>query len=276
MNGETFQQDEDQELELPITGMVRKLSINPHTLLSRLPDLRSSATIFRSPHTILCRKGRFSSFVTHQGFGYSNEGERGTTFCLDSWHETWLYYEEREGSTFPCLEVCDDHGRGIFKLCYTDSEAAVSALTQLDAHVVNQGNAWDILHLQKCNTLNCSKECRVNAPKNSFFDPVRAVMEECFDEGIEVGFVVPGDCLSNWDSVRLTSVSRVCCWLALGASGDFLYFQPSAIKRAELHGTGDRRVLSLFGADETPILSLIEPVGMTITGFEDVARIPSA
>lgn len=274
MNGEIFEYGEELEGGiLSDTGPVFSLKLSAPQLLEILPTLKSSATVFRTEGVILCLQGHFPKPTLFNGYSFYKNGGRGLTADLNLWHEVWWYREERDGELLSSLEIANSSGQGTIKLCYRDEKVARVAFEKLLPFVSNEGDLWDVVHLRRANNLTCADSCR-SAKKSAYFAPTRALLEEYYQRGLPLGFVNPNERVSIWDTLPISSVSRVCCWLTVGSDGDFLLLQPALIHHTRINGRAGRRILTFFHENDTPIISLIEPSGEELVGFDQFENNP--
>ena len=274
MNGEIFEYGKALErLSLPTAGQPLSLNLPASKLLEILPTLKNSATVYRTEGVILCYQGHFPKPTQFNGYSFFKEGARGLTANLHSWCEVWWYREERHGELLSSLEIANSFGQGMIKLCYRDEKVADSAFQNLVPFVSNKGDGWDILHLRRANNLTCADSCR-RGKKSAYFTPLRAVVEEHYQRGLPLGFVTPNEELSIWDTLTISSVSRICCWLTIDRGGDFLFLQPASIHHTRINGHAGRRILTFFHENDTPIISFIEPPGAELSSFDHFENNP--
>ena len=274
MNGEIFEYGEELGGEiLSDTGPVLSLKLTAPKLLEILPTLKSSATVYRTEGVILCYQGHFPKPTLFNGYSFFKNGGRGLTANLHSWHEVWWYREERRGELLSSLEIANSSGQGTIKLCYRDEKVARGAFETLLPFVSDEGDVWDVLHLRRANNLTCADSCR-NGKKSAYFAPIRALLEEHYQRGLPLGFVNPNEEVSIWDTFPISSISRICCWLTIGSAEDFLFLQPALIHHSRVNGHAGRRILTFFHENDTPIISVIEPSGEELVGFDHFANNP--
>lgn len=272
MRGEIEYGEELGRLNLD-TGPVLSLEITSPELLEILPTLKNSATVYRTEGVILCAQGHFPKTTQFNGCSFLKQGARGLIANLQSWHEVWWYREERHGELLSSLEIANSFGQGKIKLCYRDEKVARHALQNLIPFASKEGNGWDVLHLRRANNLTCADSCR-SGKKSAYLAPLHALVEEHRQRGLPLGFVTPNEEISMWDTLPISFVSRICCWLTVSSAGDFLFLQSAAIHHTRVNGHIGKRILTFFHENDTPIISIIEPSGVELVSFNNFENNP--
>ncbi|MEM1083148.1 MAG: ChuX/HutX family heme-like substrate-binding protein [Verrucomicrobiota bacterium] len=259
--------------EAPKAGQVLRLREDWEALIRLFPKLRSAATVFRAKHAIFSRHGRFEEASLAEGFAFRTRSNAGLSLRLESWHEAWWYEEERRGEMVPCLEVADEFGRGILKLCYRSRKEALGDMPLIRPLIAEAASEWDLLHLRRCNTTDCCETIHLGR-KPAFHEPIHRIFREAHAKRIEMGFLLPQESQSVWDTLPAVSPGRVCCWLTAGGGNRFLSIETAGFGDVELHDRGCRRVASFDDRHGQPSLILIEPEGAnldSITALHDPA-----
>lgn len=255
-------QDISREFNPRDAGRVFRLSPDWSKLIKTFPKLNSSATVFRGHHTILCQCRRFPKLSQSAEFAFQTGGTRGISLHTDHWSEAWWYHEEREGLMCPCLEVADSMGQGIFKLCYRYPENAQNDMSMIYDLVDSEGDAWDILHLRRANTMDCSSQHRAK-PKR-FQSSLLSIFQEAFERSAQLGIVVSKESLSVWDCLPPARPGSTCCWLTAGGNKSFLNLQVRGFHSVELSMQKGRMVAVFHDQNQIPALTLLEPDGIEL------------
>ena len=259
---ERLTQNISREFNPRDAGRVFKLSPDWSKLIETFPKLNSSASVFRGHHTILCQCRKFPTLSQYDEFAFRTEGARGITLRTDHWSEAWWYHEEREGRMCPCLEVADSMGQGIFKLCYRYPESAQNDMPRIYDLVHSEGDAWDILHLRRANTMDCSSQHRAKA--NRFQNSLLAIFQEAFERSAQLGIVVSQKSLAVWDCLPPARPGSTCCWLTAGGNRSFLNLQVSEFRDVDLSMQKGRMVAVFQDQEQIPGLTLLEPYGIEL------------
>ena len=162
----------------------------------------------------------------------------------------------------PCLEVADSMGQGIFKLCYRYPENAQNDMPMIYDLVHSEGDAWDILHLRRANTMDCLSQHRAK-PKR-FQKSLLSIFQEAFERSAQLGIVVSKESLSVWDCLPPARPGSTCCWLTAGGNKSFLNLQVRGFHDVELSMQKGRMVAVFQDQNKIPALSLLEPDGIEI------------
>ncbi|MEM9080011.1 MAG: ChuX/HutX family heme-like substrate-binding protein [Verrucomicrobiota bacterium] len=254
-------------------GKVFRLQNDWERLLHSLPQFHSSATVYRGNHAIHCQSGRFPNMTCVDSSAFFSEGFRGTTLNLEHWAEAWWYHEERFGKLLPCLEVADEKGTGLFKLCYRDLESSSQDQTLLQQFIQEEADEWSLLHLQRSNMMNCVRghhPCKTHPP---FVKTISAIQKEAIDKNTELGLILPHQKQSSWDCLRPLHQKPACCWFGFGENEDFIAIQPAAYQRAEVFDTGNRTTALFFDKNDDPALSIIQPEGHIFQSLQTLKSI---
>ncbi|MDP0489915.1 MAG: ChuX/HutX family heme-like substrate-binding protein [Verrucomicrobiota bacterium JB023] len=249
-------------------GRVFRLRPDWEKLVTLLPRLRTSATVYRGTHAIHCQAGAFPSVEIVSRHAVQSRGFRGVTLSLADWSEAWLYEEERFGKMLPCLEIADEQGRGLFKLCYRDAHHAKKDRKMLESFIVGEGDAWDILHLRRANVMHCRPLRASEGRKTNFLPLLKRIQREAIEKGAELGLILPHRSQSTWDSLRAEAEQPAGCWLAFSSGGNHMTIHPDGYHHARLVRSGDRHIASFFTKDNRPALSLVQPEGVELRSFE--------
>lgn len=243
-------------------GRIFRLKNDWERLATVLPDLRISATIYRSPHTLVCRTGRFGRVTVSPGCAHRLEGTQGETLRFQKWSEAYWYEEERNGSVCPCIEMADELGRGFLKLCYRRMEDAEEDLPLLEPLIESGGDAWDLLHLRRANALDCACMDRGLRRRGGWlWNHLERIFQESREEGRALGMILPHDPATAWSEVLPASVTREGCWMNVASAGLGLHLRPSCFHRVQFVGRGERAVLLFADQGGEIALTLIEPEG---------------
>lgn len=254
-------------------GRVFRLKNDWEAMAAVLPELRSSATIYRSAHVLMCRTGRFGRLKVAHGCAHRLEGHQGDTLRFQRWSEAFWYEEERNGEICPCIEIADERGRGFLKVCYRRLDDAEDDLTLLEPLTESSGDAWDLLHLRRANSLDCACLDRGLRKKgNWLWNHLERIFMECLQEGRALGVILPHDPATTWDELLPESVSRMGCWLNIAGGGIGLHLRPSYFHRVQFIGRGERAVLLFSDQDGEIALTLIEPEGRRLKSIAALGK----
>jgi len=250
-------------------GRVFKLQPDWSALINLLPKLNSSATVFRCSGSILCQHRAFSEMSQYDELAFHTEGFRGLSLRTDYWSEAWWYHEEREGQMCPCLEIANELGQGLLKLCYRLPEDAFGDMPLIEQFVHTEGDAWDILHLQRGNVMNCSS-ATCDSKKTKIRNALASIFQEAYENSAQLGVLLCRDEQSMWDSLHPSRPGTTCCWLTIGSNGSFLNVEPGGFSGVQVHRRGKRLVVVFNDQDNSPSLTLLEPDGIKLQSLRSL------
>jgi len=248
---------------------VYRLSNDWDKLMRIMPHLNTSVTIYRGHHSIHCYSGKHPNVKRVNDATFYNEGFRGTTCDVSHWSEAWFYIEERHGKNIPCIEIADDFGRGLFKLCYNSPSALKVDENIIEEIIKERGDAWDIVHLRRSNILDCHACCELKS-KPPFIKQILAIQEEAKMHNIELGLITTHSSHSCWSNLHAMEYNPSNCWLGFSKKHDFVYLQPSGLYKAEVIENSSRAVVIFFNKTGEKVFSIIEPEG---TKFHSIRKL---
>ncbi|MCW1885567.1 hypothetical protein OKA04_12580 [Luteolibacter flavescens] len=255
-------EETSEAVSFPGVGRVLRLRKDWEALAALLPELRTSATIYRSPHVLLCRVGRFGRLQFSPGCAHRMEGVQGDSLRMEKWSEAFWHVEERNGESCPCVEIADERGRGFLKLCYRGMEEAEEDLALLEPLIESEGDGWDLLHLRRANALDCGCLDRGLRKKGKWlWNHLERIFQEAREKGVAPGMILPHDPATTWDELRPEEISRHGCWMSVAQAGQCLHVRPSFFHRVQFVGHGERPVLLFADQHGEIVLTLIEPEG---------------
>ena len=260
-----------QEFQPRPAGQVFKLQNDWLKLFHFLPSLQTSATIYRSEGTIHCLPGQFPNMQLSSNSAFYSDGFRGISLNLDLWHEAWWYHEERLGKMLPCLEIADENGRGLVKMCYESSEKAQADFKILELLIEQEEDEWSILHLRKANLMNCDFN-RHRTQSSQALKHLLSIQSEARRKKLELGLLAPHGNQSTWDNLPAMQMNPSCCWLSFGRGETYFNIQPSSFRRAEVSRSENRSVALFYDENEEIALSIIEPEGAALKSFQAIAQ----
>lgn len=261
-----------QAYEPSPAGEVFSLFPDWAALLALLPELKTAATIYRGRHAMFCRQGAFQKLTLSHDSAYTTEGIRGESLNLAHWSEAWWYEEPRQEEMIPCLEIADDQGKGLLKLCYPDRETGLRDRAVIEPLFEKEATAWDLIHLRKSNQMSCFQSHRLRnaAP---FREPLRAILHEAFMRQVELGIALSHHALTLWEALPPSAVNTACCWLATGRQGLFLHMEPAGYHYAEVCVREGRSIVFFYDTTGQRALTLIEPDGVPFQSIFDLREI---
>lgn len=265
---------EDDDLFSPVgpeaQGRVCRLKSDWDDLLDVLPRLHSSAVVFRNRQAIHCHGGRFPAVHRSGEKVFYSEGHRGMSLQTDHWAEAWWYEEERHGMRVPCVEIADEMGRGLLKICYRYQSDAAEDEACLQELVESEGDAWDLLHVQRSNLMRCDPRQSERLARGPLIDLLRDFHAEAMAAGTEVGLIMPHGAQTTWDLLCPSPGGACRCWLNFGDGAQFVSIQPGTYQSCDFTNQEDRLMLNFYLSGRRPALSLILP---NDHGLESLARL---
>lgn len=262
MHRHSSESEAEEEFHPEAGGRVFHLKKDWQALAALLPQLGTSATIYRSPHVLLCRTGRFPEAKVSGSCAFRSGGRQGDSLRLDQWHEAFWYQEMRDGLPRPCLEIVNELGQGFLKLCYRTPAEAEEDLPLIAGLFDGESDAWNLLHLRRANSLDCGclhRRRKVNPLRLGPY--LEKIFLEARSRGKPMGMILPHDPATTWDEMLPGDISRASCWLSVDAGGCHLHLRPSHFYRADVISRGARAVMLFADQDGEVIFTLIEPEG---------------
>ena len=250
------------------TGQVLRLTTDWKKLLDTLSNLQISAITYRNDHAILCRRTQFPELHWDNDKAYESSGYTGSMFNTELWSEAWSYEEYRLGKFFPCLEVADHYGRGIFKLSYNQPEAPTQDIKAIHDLAEGEADLWDIIHLRRSNTLSVpDPKFRSGKYRSSFHNLLDRIFAEAAELSIELGIIISSEEMKAWDSVQPMICNSHSGWLSTGSSNTSLHLSPSGYCHAEITHSCGRNLIILSDAKKSSSLTIIEPANVKLRSF---------